>query len=109
MNKPTQQTMTMTWLDTIGFASMIVLLVGALNWGTVALRYAIRDIPDMLAHEDNLTKTELYAYAPVPDLLDTLSASPVLQMVVYWLVFSAGVIYTGIFVYSSMERREVPA
>ena len=95
--------MAMSWLDTISFASMVVLLLGAINWGVVAIRYAVDDLPDMVAHENNLTKTELY----IPDLLDTLSASLLLQIVVYWVVFGSGILYMFAFVYSSIERREV--
>lgn len=98
-----------TCTDYLGFASMTLLIIGAVNWGVVAIRYAA----DSMFSDDsvallglvNATDRDAYAEFQVPDLIELLSPSPAVQMFVYWVVFFAGLFYLGLFVYSSIESR----
>lgn len=96
--------------DYFGFASMTLLLIGAANWGTVALRYAIKDLPgsdNITIPDAGLDGVELYKEVPTPDLLDFLGATPDVQMIVYWTVFASGIFYLGLFIYNSIEFKTV--
>ena len=95
--------------DYLGFTALTVLLVGAINWGTVAIRYAAGDLPEMVTLAENATKFDVYRHYPTPDLLDVLGGSVMLQMVVYWIVFAAGLFYMGLFIWNSIEMRTVPS
>lgn len=113
----------MTFTDYLGFASMTILLVGAVNWGVVAIRYAANDVPDQakftdaLAKKDlaisfqdgNVTGHQMYGAQPTPDLLDVLGAGPDVQMFIYWTVFASGLFYFGLFIWNSIELRTVEA
>lgn len=115
----------MTFTDYLGFASMTVLLVGAVNWGVVAIRYAANDLVNeeefqvalqnlkASAERDlmngNMTGHEVYRIVPTPDLLDTLGAGPDVQMFIYWTVFVSGLFYLGLFIWNSVELRTVEA
>ena len=101
----------MTYTDYIGFASMTLLVIGAVNWGTVAIRYAAGSLPminttelEMLA-DGNATVHKIYELVPTPDLLDLVGVGPDVQMFVYWAVFGAGIAYLVLFVWNSIEVR----
>ena len=92
----------MTFADYLGFTSLTLLLVGAVNWGVVAIRYAAGDLPtfnataiDDILKLENMTKYELYSEFKTPDLLDLLKASADVQMFIYWVVFGAGIVCLG--------------
>lgn len=93
--------MAMKFSDYLGFTSMTLLLIGAVNWGTVAIRYAIGDLPS----PHGVDKYLEYKEAPVPDLLDLFKASPDVQMFIYWTVFGAGIVYLLLFIWNSIEVR----
>ena len=117
----------MTFSDYLGFASMTLLLIGAVNWGVVAIRYAMGDlltIEDFAQsipfqyqlpgnYDGNWTEFInsknssyiLYELDPVPDLLDLLTAGPDVQMIVYWSVFVSGIFYFLLFIWNSIELR----
>ena len=108
----------MTFTDYLGCASMTLLLIGATNWGVVAIRYALGDLPTF----DNFTATydleivdstnssfAVYKAAPTPDLINLLTDSPDVQMVTYWIVFASGLFYLGLFIWNSIELRTVEA
>lgn len=102
----------MTVTDYLGFASMTLLIVGAANWGTVAIRYAIGSLPDAetvitAISAGNSTKYAVYKAAPSPDILDLIGASVEVQMFVYWTVFVSGILYLLLFIYNSIETRVV--
>lgn len=104
----------MTVTDYLGFASMTLLLVGAANWGVVAIRYAIGALPAMdsegmkaLIAMPNATKYDVYKAVPAPDLLELLNASAEVQMFVYWAVFASGIFYLLLFIWNSIETRTV--
>ena len=102
----------MMMADYLGFASMTLLIVGAANWGTVAIRYAVGSLPDADAvvtaiSAGNSTKYAVYKAAPAPDLLDLIGASAEVQMFVYWAVFGSGIAYLLLFIYNSIETRVV--
>ena len=104
----------MTVTDYLGFASMTLLLVGAANWGVVAIRYAIGALPAFdsaavteLVAMTNATKYDVYKAVPAPDLLELLNASPEVQMFVYWAVFGSGIFYLLLFIWNSIETRTV--
>lgn len=103
----------MTFSDFLGFTSMTLLLIGALNWGVVAIRYASGSLPNGAQYNSsssagflNLSGHDVYDVYPTPDLIDLFSASPGVQMFVYWVVFFAGVFYLGLFVYMSIETTD---
>ena len=102
----------MAFTDYLGFASLTLLLIGAANWGVVALNYALgnemhtlAELETALATTPNATAYDVYKENPTPDLLALLGASPTVQMFVYWFVFGAGVAYLGLFIYNSIEVR----
>ena len=103
----------MTCSDYLGFTAMTVLLVGALNWGVLAIRYSTGHLAlsfnESVLPMANLTEMsgrELYDnVCPTQDLLSLLSASASVQMFVYYLVFASGIFYLGLFVYMSIETR----
>lgn len=108
----------MTFTDYLGFASMTILLVGAANWGTVAIRYAAGALPKLndtaivnLVDTNNFTVHELYKEVPTPDLLDLIcqGSCPEVQMIVYWAVFASGLFYLLLFVWNSVELQTVEA
>ena len=100
----------MTFSDYIGFSSMTLLVIGAMNWGTVAIRYAANALPNATHVLDaiNVSSTghEIYKAAPTPDLINALGAGADVQMFVYWGVFVSGIIYMGLFVWNSIEVRD---
>ena len=98
----------MNCIDWLGFTTLTVLLVGGVNWGTTAIRYAANDLPTLNLTEaiktaTNYTGYELYAIAPTPDLLQKIGATPDVQMGIYWAVFVSGIIHLGLFVFNSFE------
>ena len=105
----------MTFTDYIGFASMTLLIIGSANWGTVAIRYAAKDLTNYTDFQSALdskfsgsaTPQELYELLPTPDLLDLLGASATTQMIVYWTVFASGISYLLLFIWNSIEVRTV--
>lgn len=102
----------MTCLDYVGFTSMVLLVIGAANWGTVAIRYVSGALPGTEALDTmNITATstgqEIYMAYPTPDLLNLLTTSVMVQMIVYFAVFGASIVYLALFVYNSIEVRTV--
>jgi len=101
----------MTFTDYLGFASMVLLLIGAFNWMTVAIRYAAGDLPTLTHTEmhalvnSNATGQDFYEQFKTPDLLDLLNATAMVQMVIYWCVAAAGIIYIGLFIWNSVEVK----
>ena len=100
----------MTCSDYLGFASMTLVIIGAINWGVVAIRYSADSMFDgdnvaLLGLGENATDRDAYEKFQVPDLIELLSPSPAVQMLVYWVVFLAGLFYLGLFVWSSIETR----
>ena len=102
----------MTCSDYIGFAAMTLLVIGAANWLTVAIRYSADALPTQVNGTELLTFDnghQLYAAVPTPDLLDLLTAPPIVQIVIYYAVGVAGVVYLALFVYNSIEFRTTDA
>ena len=103
----------MTFTDYLGFASMTLLIIGAVNWGVVAIRYTVDDLPSYvdLNVTNGTSGQALYKANPTPDLINLLgSTAPVeLQIVVYWTVFGAGIFYLLLFIWNSIELRTVEA
>jgi len=107
----------MTFTDYLGFASMTLLLIGAAHWGVVAIRYALGDLPDWekvdgelhMMNATNYTVHDVYKAAPTPDLINLLTDSPDVQLIIYWVVFAAGLFYMGLFIWNSVEMRTVEA
>ena len=99
----------MTCSDYLGFASMTLVIIGAINWGVVAIRYSADSMFDSdsvaLIPGANVSDRDAYERFQVPDLIELLSPSPAVQMLVYWVVFVAGLFYLGLFVWSSIETR----
>ena len=104
---------TMSFTDFLGFSSMVLIVIGSVNWGVVGIRYAAGALPafdDAFEGVDataltNVTKYQLYDHVPTPDLLELLGASATVQLIVYWAVFAAGLTYMMLFVYNSIEVR----
>ena len=99
----------MTVTDYTSFASMMLLLIGSLNWGIVAMRYSFKlGLPDpaKITITANTTSQDLYGIVPVPDLIELVSSSASTQALVYYLVFAAGVVYTGLFFYMSITQKD---
>lgn len=99
-------------IEYLGISSMVLLVVGAINWGAVAMNYAFDNLKDfetacVLAPGEH--HHHEYKCHPVPDLLRIMKFGPVPQMIVYWLVFAAGVVYIGLFVFQSMKVVEETA
>lgn len=104
----------MSCTDYLGFASMTLLIIGAVNWGVVAIRFSAGWLYDAVAIQGvtfpTANTTDVYIYEhffPTPDLISILTHSAVVQMIVYWAVFLAGIFYLGLFVYSSIETRPI--
>ena len=99
--------------DYIGFASMTLLLIGSVNWGVVAIRYAVgTGLPTFnatLTLNETSTVHEVYAAFPTPDLINLLTPSADIQMLIYWLVFASGIAYLLLFVWNSIELRTADA
>lgn len=100
-------------LDYLGFASMIFILIGSLNWGVVGVRYMFNfSLPDMInatAADGTLVTMEAHERVFIPDLLQLFTGKTAgiepLQSTVYWLVFLSGLLYLGLFIYNSVEVR----
>ena len=101
----------MTCTDYFGFASLFVLLIGSVNWGVVAIRYAVGDglynITEIGSGEElaDLYRSKYNEY-PTPDLLELLGATAGMQMLVYWIVFASGLFHLGLFIYNSVELKD---
>ena len=107
----------MSLADYMGFASMVLLLIGAVNWGVVAIRYTMNSMyTDTVMAAINGSVATLSGASPVddkmvfeqiqiPDLLELLSSSARVQLLVYYTVFVSGLFYLGLFVYNSMEMK----
>jgi uncharacterized membrane protein YuzA (DUF378 family) len=108
---PAETRTVMTCSDYLGFASMTLVIIGAINWGVVAIRYSAdsmfsdESMNQLFFEGSNSTDRDAYAKFQVPDLIELLSPSPAVQMLVYWVVFLAGLFYLGLFVWSSIETR----
>ena len=104
----------MTLLDFVSFTSLTLILVGSFNWMTVAVRYAANDLPSVTDLEkslltNNSSKHDVYKVVPTPDLLALLGAHPIVQMIIYWTVGAAGIVYLMLFIFNSIEFRSETA
>lgn len=88
---------------------MTLLLIGAINWGTVAIRLATDTLPKLndtaIAALPEDATFALYEQVPTPDLLNLLGANAHVQAFIYWVVFGSGLFYLGLFIWNSIEMR----